>query len=604
MSFTTNPLTFPSYDEDMFSYDTALASGMPSLAPLIPPGLPQYSSLGRMEPEFLGAEVAEIMDEDERSIVARGRTIRILDFSPREGQSGTVIVIRLVFIHGTIAPKTKVAFRVKMGNIPLMTSILGVQPSDEVGGHWELQVVAPDPIELSVVGFKVPLIIQALDVTNTQIVDDVCIGTFKFVPLANESVLYSIYDGPTSAHGAASSNYVQGNSVIESNESFAHPRQLAAKYDTRRKRANLSIEVPSQGVPGGMDSEPSPETSSPLIARNPPSQLPQKPGEDAYPGSDDEERNGRRLVEFFCTRKHGHINVGFAPVYGDDALDSNRSVVSCIWWDEMEDFVITSVDTISLLEKLVGTKFTTEEKNRIRRNLQGFKPSTISKNQPESESFFKLLMEFPPPRPRHIEKDVKAFPWSKLASMLEKIITKYWFITSPGGSESEDPIGSQNVRVVRGPEGMPGDSPGVVGLSFSAPSPTQALNSETQASRTGTLPVSGYFVAAPLTSGHTSLSQARPTEDSVYPQGARMELHESSALGPETLMEISEDSKVRSLPTAGNQDYAGHAHPGLYPAPFNLSPANGVYGHNTGAPEEQGLRGDIPFTTHTLHEFS
>jgi hypothetical protein len=131
------------------------------------------------------------------------------------------------------------------------------------------------------------------------------------------------------------------------------------------------------------------------------------------------------LVEFFCAQKRGQIDIKFAPIQGEEALDTNKIIVSCIWWEDMEDFVITSVDTINLLEKLVGTKFTTEEKNRIRRNLQGFKPSTVSKNQPDSESFFKLLMDFPPPRPRNIEKDVKAFPWSKLKSMLEKVISKY-----------------------------------------------------------------------------------------------------------------------------------------------------------------------------------
>lgn len=131
------------------------------------------------------------------------------------------------------------------------------------------------------------------------------------------------------------------------------------------------------------------------------------------------------MVEFTSVQKRGNIHISFTPVGPNDVLDANGNVVSCIWWDEIGEFVITSVDTINLLERLVDTKFSTEEKNRIRRNLQGFKPATVSKNHHQSKGFFQMLMDFPAPRPRNIEKDVKAFSWSKLKSMLEKVVSKY-----------------------------------------------------------------------------------------------------------------------------------------------------------------------------------
>lgn len=74
---------------------------------------------------------------------------------------------------------------------------------------------------------------------------------------------------------------------------------------------------------------------------------------------------------------------------------------------------------------MVGTRFTVEEKNRIRRNLEGFRPITVSKSKPGSEDFFKLIMGFPNPKPRNIEKDVKVFPWDILGQALKKIIGKY-----------------------------------------------------------------------------------------------------------------------------------------------------------------------------------
>ena len=66
-----------------------------------------------------------------------------------------------------------------------------------------------------------------------------------------------------------------------------------------------------------------------------------------------------------------------------------------------------------------------EEKNRIRRNLEGLRPVTVSKNKPGSEDFFKLIMGFPNPKPRNIEKDIKVFPWEVLEAAVKKIISKY-----------------------------------------------------------------------------------------------------------------------------------------------------------------------------------
>ncbi|KAK3080907.1 hypothetical protein LTS18_012046, partial [Coniosporium uncinatum] len=103
----------------------------------------------------------------------------------------------------------------------------------------------------------------------------------------------------------------------------------------------------------------------------------------------------------------------------------NSICISCIWWEEKEETYVTSVDTIYLLESLIGVRFTVEEKNRIRRNLEGFRPLTVSKAKADSEEFFKVIMGFPNPKPRNIEKDVKVFPWKILPHALKKIVGKY-----------------------------------------------------------------------------------------------------------------------------------------------------------------------------------
>ncbi|KAG2198196.1 hypothetical protein INT47_000397 [Mucor saturninus] len=144
----------------------------------------------------------------------------------------------------------------------------------------------------------------------------------------------------------------------------------------------------------------------------------------------EEWENQRRLVQFWRRQQGNEVTCNFKafqlPIEKSKQPDMSKLIiVSCIYWKEKNDYFITSVDCIYLLEHLIGVKFTVEEKNRIRRNLEGYKPLTVSKSKPESADFFKLIMGFPNPKPRNIEKDVKVFPWAILGVALKKIISKY-----------------------------------------------------------------------------------------------------------------------------------------------------------------------------------
>ena len=138
----------------------------------------------------------------------------------------------------------------------------------------------------------------------------------------------------------------------------------------------------------------------------------------------EERESQRRLVEFKRRQDGNTIYTNFRAVTLEQRAP-NSICVSCIWWEERGETYVTSVDTIQLLESLVGVRFTVEEKNRIRRNLEGFRPLTVAKGKSDSERFFKVIMDFPNPKPRNIEKDVKVFPWKILAHALKKIISKY-----------------------------------------------------------------------------------------------------------------------------------------------------------------------------------
>ncbi|KAF5018643.1 hypothetical protein F66182_9369 [Fusarium sp. NRRL 66182] len=140
----------------------------------------------------------------------------------------------------------------------------------------------------------------------------------------------------------------------------------------------------------------------------------------------EEWENRRRIVLFRKTQKGSTVNATCQSISVNER-PPNSICISCIWWAEKGECYVTSVDTIYLLEQLVAApnRFSVEEKNRIRRNLEGFHPQTVSKAKPDSEEFFKIIMAFPNPKPRNIEKDVKVFPWKILESALKKIIGKY-----------------------------------------------------------------------------------------------------------------------------------------------------------------------------------
>ncbi|KAJ5164506.1 uncharacterized protein N7500_006336 [Penicillium coprophilum] len=150
----------------------------------------------------------------------------------------------------------------------------------------------------------------------------------------------------------------------------------------------------------------------------------------------------RRLVQFTRSQTGSTIQGEFKAVTPEDRAPSSICI-SCISWEDKNECYVTSVDTIYLLESLVAVRFTVEEKNRIRRNLEGFRPLTVSKAKVDSEEFFKVIMGFPAPKPRNIEKDVKVFPWKVLGHALKKIIGKYSISDAgPGTTYTSMPVQS------------------------------------------------------------------------------------------------------------------------------------------------------------------
>ena len=143
-----------------------------------------------------------------------------------------------------------------------------------------------------------------------------------------------------------------------------------------------------------------------------------------------ERQDNRRIVAFTKEIFGEVIQLGAYPVASHEYHDK-MITISCIRWipsppNEIRhklsgQCVFTSVDIILLLEKLVGYTFDVQEKNRIRRNLEGYKPETVRK-EGTTRQFFNQVMMYAQPKTRNIEKDIKVFLWKDLQKALKKVV--------------------------------------------------------------------------------------------------------------------------------------------------------------------------------------
>jgi hypothetical protein len=207
----------------------------------------------------------------------------------------------------------------------------------------------------------------------------------------------------------------------------------------------------------------------------------------------------RRLVQFTRRQNGSTIHADFKSIVPEDR-PPNSITISCIWWEEKKECFVTSVDTIFLLESLVAVRFTVEEKNRIRRNLEGFRPLTVSKSKAESEDFFKTIMGFPNPKPRNIEKDVKVFPWKILAHALKKIISKYSASYSSTASAILTPASSTYTSTEASMDHHSPPMLDVITTSATYPNNTISYSPQTTQGR----------MSAPITAGPTDLRLQMP----------------------------------------------------------------------------------------------
>lgn len=189
--------------------------------------------------------------------------------------------------------------------------------------------------------------------------------------------------------------------------------------------------------------------------------------------SSQERQENRRIVAFHKVVHGDVIQLDCFPVAAQDYKE-NMITISCIRWvpgppHEIQHkhagkCVFTSVDIIILLERLADKTFEVQEKNRIRRNLEGYHPETVKK-EGHTNLFFNQVMSYIHPKTRNIEKDIKVFLWADIVRALRKVFQKY---SSDGGI----------------PLGRPNSEPALPSCGFTGSQPSSSESLATQSSFT------------------------------------------------------------------------------------------------------------------------
>ncbi|KAJ7188387.1 hypothetical protein C8R46DRAFT_1242905 [Mycena filopes] len=326
--------------------------------------------------------------------------IQVLDFNPNEGEEGAPITVRIHFHSESTEP---IHVRLVVGNKAVSTAVRELGGVDY--GRWQLDAAAPALGHISTTDNKVVITVQALNADNT-VLDSVPVGEFSYweYGASRQKPIQDITDNaPALGRRRAATDLPTPSPHFCMPSPSLSDRVPRSKTRSRKREGPKSIKDQSlmrarQLAPGEVDEN--------LHAHTPVLEM-VTPLDSVCSGWDEAElQAGRRLVRFQKIQDGRRVILTCEPIRQDEYCETD-SVISCIYREEAETCYVTSVDIIHLLERLTNDEFPVEEKNRIRRNLEGLRPTTVSKHKPASEAFFQRIMDFPDPKPRNIEKDLK-----------------------------------------------------------------------------------------------------------------------------------------------------------------------------------------------------
>jgi hypothetical protein len=349
---------------------------------------------------------------------SQNAVFHVLSYTPHEGEGGTPISVR---IHFHPAYSDILSVRLILAHTAVHTTVREITDATTYG-TWQLDALAPPFDSLQAPSTKVLMSVQALNEEHA-ILDTLTFGEFTYWTPGIYLVFPTFHCltlSPDSSHTSKKPKlHVNTSSEFRTSPYLPTPSPTSPPYGKPEVSLHRRTKAESSLRPGKGN-----QTVSDLHAQTPILDLVTPLQSICVGWSQAEVHAGRRLVRFSKIQDGRRLTVSCEPIKPEDYRELD-SVISCIYREESDSCYVTSVDIIFLLERLTNSEFPVEEKNRIRRNLEGLRPTTVSKHKPGFEDFFQRIMEFPDPKPRNIEKDLKVFEWALLDQALDKILSKY-----------------------------------------------------------------------------------------------------------------------------------------------------------------------------------
>ncbi|KAF8499699.1 hypothetical protein F5888DRAFT_104315 [Russula emetica] len=364
----------------------------------------------------------------------QSRMFNVFGYSPQVGQGGTTVTIDTLFNNSW---HHDVCIRIVIGHKPIHTVIKSV--GGNIPNLWRCTGFVPEfEVHKNSSIQTVDVTIQAVDNRNA-ILDTITIGRFTYQEHDPSWLEPGVFDVPHrgSTHLSATqhhtAHYVPLHHGLGSRTSPA-PLQCQTSPQTPPKPKRRLRRL--QESDAGIDFDP-----VSLILATKPSLA------DLGNLTKEEERAGRRLVAFDRKVVGDSVHLSFRRISPEEYTE-RLFVISCIYHkatvevktpDQRVQKVtrerwFTSVEILKLVEFIADGKSSSDDKSRNRRNLEFIKPTTVTRaGLPQ---FFQLLMDFPLPKPRGIEKDIKVFPWDSLEAGLMKVMEKYAWVSDLEPSSS------------------------------------------------------------------------------------------------------------------------------------------------------------------------
>ncbi|KAI9511147.1 hypothetical protein F5148DRAFT_1281083 [Russula earlei] len=355
---------------------------------------------------------------------SRQGMFNVLNYSPRMGLRGTTITIHTLFTNTNRHDPVRI--RIVIGHKPILTGIENIGAHGEASTMWRCTGIVPE--------FYVPkggftstqtVTLQALGECG-YVLDTVTFGNFTYASLP-PSDWFPFYLSDPVRGGNPRLHAAQPpltHSALFRPRGRASPASHSASFrpKTRKRQASpapLGCQAPKRRrVLRRHENKHDVDSSEVTLAYM---------GDPTDIGKDLSE-TGRVLVRCICKQDGAKLHLSFHAIR-EEEYDDQFVVISCIYREGDGRRYFTSVDMIRLVEYMVQEQLTADEKSRIRRNLESLSPKTITRAT--SDKFFQVLMEFPAPQPRNIEKDIKVFEWDTLTNGLRKIMDKYSWVIVP-----------------------------------------------------------------------------------------------------------------------------------------------------------------------------